>query len=133
MFNSMLNVNACCISLYFLPCFHKFSPFFEVQTFIKQCIFLMREIIIMVYGQRQFPFFSSLKYFFLLTEKYLLPAFQILNKNSINKWKMVLVNSVSVHMYIPVVSRLWPERLAGQPSIQEPLQGAVGVGDWAVV
>ena len=35
--------------------------------------------------------------------------------------------------YIPVVSRLWPEGLAGQLSIQEPLQGAVGVGDGAVM
>lgn len=30
-------------------------------------------------------------------------------------------------MYIPVASSLWPEGLAGQLSIQEPLQGAVGV------
>lgn len=38
-----------------------------------------------------------------------------------------------MHMYIPVVSRLRPEGLAGQLSIQEPLQGAVGVEDGIVV
>lgn len=45
---------------------------------------------------------------------------------------IVLVDVVSVHMYVPVVSRLGPEALAGRLSIQEPLQGAVGAEDITV-
>lgn len=40
-----------------------------------------------------------------------------------------MVGAVSVHMYVPVVSRSGPEGPAGQPSTQAALRGAVGEED----